>query len=372
MILRVLMLAFQMATDKRTWEVILVVLMVLLSLYAACVSAFFGLIAAASTYPSKDEDMLAVDAAYSTLEEQLSADVRKAADAHPEFDEYRYNLAEIGHDEYVLASYLTTKYEAYTLGMVQHILPQLIARQYTILTHESEETRERIVEYPSPDDPNETIVEREEYTVRILTITLRNNRLGFVRNLLSDDQQMLYDVYIMWHGNRPDLFPQWKDLELDESIVPEELLESLPGDTDEGRRAVIEAALSGVGHIAYDTSQSRQPTGPGLAGAGGSLDCSRFIKWAYWTAGFSDWDADSTHTYAYASCVRQISRAELLPGDIAMLKPSGSGSNHVRIYMGDGYWIESAYGHGACVNNWTDVQDGGHAYQQFWRYVGFG
>lgn len=372
MILRVLMLAFQMATDKRTWEVILVILMVLLSLYAACVGAFFGLIAAASTYPSKDEDMRATDVAYCELEENIYADVRKIVTAHPEFDEYRYNLAEIGHDEYILASYLSTKYKAYTLSMVQSEMKALIARQYIISSEESTETRERIVEHPSPNNPDETIAVREEYTVTVLTITLRNNRLGFAKALLPSDKHALFDVYQLWHGNKPYLFPQWKDLELDTSIVPDEILELMPQDIEDGRRAVIEAALSGVGHIAYDTSQSRQPTGPGLAGAGGSLDCSRFIKWAYWTAGFSDWDADSTHTYAYASCVRQISRAELLPGDIAMLKPSGSGSNHVRIYMGDGYWIESAYGHGACVNNWTDVQDGGHAYQQFWRYVGFG
>lgn len=35
------------------------------------------------------------------------------------------------------------------------------------------------------------------------------------------------------------------------------------------------------------------------------------------------------------------------------------------------YWVESCYGHGACINNWTDEQNGGHAYRQFWRYVGF-
>lgn len=133
----------------------------------------------------------------------------------------------------------------------------------------------------------------------------------------------------------------------------------------------VAAAVSGVGHITYDVSQSRQPSGPGLAGAGGSLDCSRFIKWAYWTAGFMDWDADSTSTYSRASCVRQIARSELQPGDIAMLEPSGSGNNHVRIYIGSGYWVESCYGHGACINNWTDEQNGGHAYRQFWRYVGF-
>ena len=174
----------------------------------------------------------------------------------------------------------------------------------------------------------------------------------------------------MLSGNKPYLFPTYSP-DLGDTVLPEEIMALLPPDVSEGRRAIIAAAISGVGHITYDVSQSRQPSGPGLAGAGGSLDCSRFIKWAYWTAGFTDWDADSTSTYSRANCVRQISRSELQPGDIAMLEPSGSGNNHVRIYIGNGYWVESCYGHGACINNWTDEQNGGHAYRQFWRYVGF-
>ena len=37
------------------------------------------------------------------------------------YDEYRYDLANIGHNPHELASYLTAKYQSYTLSLI-HIL----------------------------------------------------------------------------------------------------------------------------------------------------------------------------------------------------------------------------------------------------------
>lgn len=367
---KLVLFLLQLTTKKSFWATLATILLTIIGFIGFLIFVVFGT-ALAGTYTAEDDVILAVDAQYSNMEKSLSSSLQNGPALYPGYDEYVYNLAEVGHDGNILASYLSALHPRYTQDIVQSDLDALLDEQYTVSTHETIEIRERIVGYEEdPDDPDELIPIVEEYEYRILTISLSNNRLSFVKQLLNTEQQKMYDLYKMLSGNKPYLFPTYSP-DLGDTVLPEEIMALLPPDVSEGRRAIIAAAISGVGHITYDVSQSRQPSGPGLAGAGGSLDCSRFIKWAYWTARFTDWDADSTSTYSRANCVRQISRSELQPGDIAMLEPSGSGNNHVRIYIGNGYWVESCYGHGACINNWTDEQNGGHAYRQFWRYVGF-
>lgn len=372
---KILLLLLRVGTNKKFWIGVIVVFFTLLALIVGVLTFLVTSMFSISTYPTADAMILATDSYYASLEDAYSDGVFSAPSTRPGYDEYRYTMAESGHSGHLLAAYLCARWGEYTLDELQATLPALIERQYTISYHETVEQRERIVGYEQdpryPNDPDREIPIIETYDYRILTVSLSNNRLSFLQGDLNAEERKLFDLYRMFFGNKPYLFAD-EVYTLDDGELPDDLQALLPEDIDAGRRAVIEAALSGVGHIAYDNSQSRQPTGPGLAGAGSALDCSRFIKWAYWTAGFSDWDADATATYSYASCVRQISRDELQPGDIAMLEPSGSAGNHVRIYIGNGYWVESCYGHGACVNNWSDYDNGGHAYTQFWRYVGFG
>ena len=63
--------------------------------------------------------------------------------SHPGYDEYRYNLAEINHNPYVLTSYLTVKYEDYTRAEVQSELQALFDKQYELELEEEVEIRTR-------------------------------------------------------------------------------------------------------------------------------------------------------------------------------------------------------------------------------------
>lgn len=51
---------------------------------------------------------------------------QQCGSTHPGYDEYRYNLVEIGHNPYELASYLTVLFEDYTREEVQSTLQSIL------------------------------------------------------------------------------------------------------------------------------------------------------------------------------------------------------------------------------------------------------
>ncbi len=57
----------------------------------------------ASTYPCEDRDMLAAEAAYCALEDDLQHYLDTYESTH-DYDEYHFDLDEIKHDPYVLLS----------------------------------------------------------------------------------------------------------------------------------------------------------------------------------------------------------------------------------------------------------------------------
>ena len=62
-----------------------------------------------STYLSSDEDIYAVDEAYSAKEAALQSQVNRIETTYPGYDEYRYQVDEITHDSYALISYFYSK-----------------------------------------------------------------------------------------------------------------------------------------------------------------------------------------------------------------------------------------------------------------------
>ena len=64
-----------------------------------------------SSYLSEDTDMLAAEAAYCELEQELQYELDHYEALHPGYDEYRFDLDEIEHDPYVLISILTAFHE---------------------------------------------------------------------------------------------------------------------------------------------------------------------------------------------------------------------------------------------------------------------
>jgi cell wall-associated NlpC family hydrolase/3D (Asp-Asp-Asp) domain-containing protein len=99
-----------------------------------------GSVIGITTYPSSDEDIYAAENRYAALESALNQQINEMERRHPNYDEYQYNIAEIGHNPYHLISYLTAKYGDWTYSDVENELQSLFEAQYHLNTEGRTET----------------------------------------------------------------------------------------------------------------------------------------------------------------------------------------------------------------------------------------
>ena len=124
---------------------ILLVALFLLNIALSCSVLVEGGVTAlsVSTYPSEDSDMLAAEAQYCAMEAELQSKLDNYEATH-DYDEYHFDLDEIGHDPYVLISALTAlKGGAWTLDEVQSELQMLFDKQYILTETVETEIRYR-------------------------------------------------------------------------------------------------------------------------------------------------------------------------------------------------------------------------------------
>ena len=88
--------------------------------FTSCTASLQGASSAiiSTSYSSTDEDIYAAENAYRALEEALNTQINQMESTHPDYDEYRYQIDEIGHNPYQLISYLTVKYGGFTYDEV--------------------------------------------------------------------------------------------------------------------------------------------------------------------------------------------------------------------------------------------------------------
>lgn len=93
-----------------------------------------------STYPGTDEDIHAAEDAYAALEDALDSQINSMESAHPGFDEYLYQVDEISHNPYQLASYFTAKYGGFTFAQAADELEEIFREQYSLSVDEVKDT----------------------------------------------------------------------------------------------------------------------------------------------------------------------------------------------------------------------------------------
>ena len=95
------------------------------------------------TYASEDADMQSAEQQYLQLEANLQSTIDNYERTHS-YDEYRYDLDAIGHDPYVLISYLSAKHGgSFTAGEVTGEVQEAFNRQYSLSQRVTRETRYR-------------------------------------------------------------------------------------------------------------------------------------------------------------------------------------------------------------------------------------
>ena len=164
-----------------------------------------GSVVSGTTYPSKDEDMLAVEAEYAAKEAALQAEIDNVESSHPGYDEYRYDLDMIGHDPHELAAFLSAVLQGYTPQSAQAELERVFSAQYTLTLTEEVEVRYR-TETRIDSEGNSYTVE-VPYRYCILNVELISKPISSLApELLTQDQLEMYQVYRATLGNNPLLF----------------------------------------------------------------------------------------------------------------------------------------------------------------------
>lgn len=297
-----------------------------------------GNVVLGTSYTAEDEDLKGVETDYTKLEDKLRKKIDRIETDHPGYDEYRYNLAEIGHNPYELASLLTVEFENYTRSQVQARLQSIFEVQYELKLVEKVEIRTRTVHSSSTDpETGETTDEsyEEEYEYYILNVTLLNRGVDYVaRNSgLTDDQLQRYEVTLECRGNRDDLFAGIAFATPDGAGSSGEYQDyDIPGEalTDEKFRKMITEAEKYLGYP-YVWGGSSPST---------SFDCSGFVSWVINHCG-NGWNVSRQTANGLMGKCDIIPKSEAKPGDLIFFQKTynTSGASHVGIYVGNGMMI---------------------------------
>ena len=264
-----------------------------------------------SSYFAEDEDIYAAEEYYTGLEQDLQSRINRIESDYPGYDEYKYSMAQIGHNPYELISYLTAVYQDFTFNGIKGNLDELFNSQYHLRITETTERR-------TDGDGN-------AYDYKILNVTLTND--GFTQALTAD-QRELYYIYLESKGNRDYLFAD--DIYANEGggqdyTIPGEAL------TDETFRRLITEAEKYLG-FPYVWGGSTPAT---------SFDCSGFVCWVFSNSGVYPLSR-TTAQGIYNQCAR-VSPQEAKPGDLIFFKGTYATSeiSHIGIYVGDGMMIHA-------------------------------
>lgn len=301
-----------------------------------------GNVVLGTSYTAEDEDLKGVETDYTRLEDKLRKQIDRIETDHPGYDEYRYNLAEIGHNPYELASLLTVEFENYTRSQVQARLQSIFEAQYELKLEEKVEIRTRketrVGYHYNPitgTGHTYTYQVTVQYEYKILNVTLLNRGVDYVaRNSgLTDDQLQRYEVTLECRGNRDDLFAGIAFATPDGAGSSGEYQDyDIPGEalTDEKFRKMITEAEKYLGYP-YVWGGSSPST---------SFDCSGFVSWVINHCG-NGWNVGRQTANGLMGKCDIIPKSEAKPGDLIFFQKTynTSGASHVGIYVGNGMMI---------------------------------
>ena len=311
---------------------IFLLICLLLNTMSSCsmMAQSIGSMISGTTYPSDDQELVAVEADYAAKEAALQAEIDNIESSHPGYDEYRYDLDMIGHDPHELAAYLSAVLQGYTRASAQAELERIFNAQYQLTLTEEVEVRYR-TETRTDSEGNEYDVE-VPYNYYILNVTLTSKPISSVASeLLTPDQLEMYQVYRQTLGNKPLIFGGGSpDMSNSEDLTGVVFVNG----TRPGNQAVVDIAKSQVGNVGGQPFWS-------WYGFNSRVEwCACFVSWCYGQMGLSE--------PRFASCQSQgipwfqshgqwggRDYANIAPGDAIFFDWDLDGSaDHVGIVVG--------------------------------------
>lgn len=171
-------------------------LLVLLNLISSCSILVEGVLGSfgMSTFRSSETDIVEVEEAYLSMEEELRDELDYYEFYHPGYDEYEVEGEVLGHGPYVLTAILSAMYGEYELSGVEATLERIFSLQYQV----TERTR---------------LVRRGREYATICTVTLECTALeDLAEDLLTEEQMTLYEIYMATAGNSRSYSHEKEDL----------------------------------------------------------------------------------------------------------------------------------------------------------------
>lgn len=265
-----------------------------------------------SSYFANDEEIYAAEDYYIELESELQSKVDNIEREYPNYDEYNYNIAGIGHNPYELISYLTAVYQDFKFNDIKGDLETLFNSQYHLRITETSERR--------------TDSEGNTYTYRILNVTVTNNGIS---STLNAEQLELYNIYLVSKGNRDylfedDIYSNITQSPYNDYTIPSEAL------SDSTFRTLITEAERYLGYP-YVWGGSSPST---------SFDCSGFVCWVYKNSGV--YPLSRTTAQGIFNQCSAVRPSEAKPGDLIFFTgtyATSSAVTHIGIYAGNGMMI---------------------------------
>ena len=329
---------------------------------SSCGAMFSGLMngVLGTSYTSEDADLVATENNYAAKETELQQRIDNIERDNPGYDEYRYDLDNIGHNPHELASYLTALLQTYTPQSAQAELNRVFEKQYTLTLTEEVEIRYRTetrTDTWTDEDGNshsDTYTVEVPYEYYIFNVKLTNKPIGsFVSELLTAEQLEMYRVYLETSGNKPLIFGGGSpDVGASEDLSGVEFVNG----TRPGNTAIVDLAKRQVGNVGGQPYWS-------WYGFNSRVEwCACFVSWCYGQMGLSE--------PRFAACQSQgipwftshgqwgdRSYTNIAPGDAIFFDWDGDGSaDHVGLVVGtDGsrvYTVEGNSGDACKVNSY--------------------
>ena len=161
----------------------------------------------AASYLSEPAEIDATDLQFTRLELDLQNEIDNIETDYPGYDEYSYNLGEIGHNSFTLIGYLSAVHTEFTASEVESEVQALFDEMYTLTLTPDTETRTRTVTKTGTRTVTDPVTgeeteeeyeyeEEEEYEVSILRVVLTVKPLEtIVAGKMDAEQTEIFAMY---------------------------------------------------------------------------------------------------------------------------------------------------------------------------------
>ena len=161
----------------------------------------------AASYLSEPAEIDATDLQFTRLELDLQNEIDNIETDYSGYDEYSYNLGEIGHNPFTLIGYLSAVHTEFTASEVESEVQALFDEMYTLTLTPDTETRTRTVTKTGTRTVTDPVTgeeteeeyeyeEEEEYEVSILRVVLTVKPLEtIVAGKMDAEQTEIFAMY---------------------------------------------------------------------------------------------------------------------------------------------------------------------------------